>query len=215
MHLYFSPLACSMASRIALYEAGAEVEYTNVDTRACCLPDGSDFRTINPMGMVPVLREGDWLLTENTAILTWIADRYPDAGLTPASAPERARLQQWLGFINSELHKALFVPILDRYAPETVKAYARDKASLRLGLLQEHLQSREFLLDRFTVADAYLFTVLNWAAHCSVDLSAWQAVAEYFGRLRRRPCVSRALEEETALYRAQQEARAASSAAAH
>ena len=214
MNLYFSPLACSMASRIALYEVGAEAEYTNVDSRTKRLPDGSDLRAINPMGMVPVLREADWLLTENTAILQWIAYRYPDAGLAPASGREHARLQQWLGFINSELHKALFVPILDKHAPEAVKAYARDKASLRLGLLQEHLHSREFLLDHFTVADAYLFTVLNWAPHCSVELAAWPAVADYFARLRQRPSVSRALKEEMTMYRDEQEAQTAEPVAA-
>ena len=114
MDLYFSPLACSMATRIALYEAGADARYIYRD-RNKRLPDGSDFLQINPLGMVPTLRtdEGD-LLTENGAILQYVAERFPGANLAPASGIARARLQQWLSFIGTELHKAIFIPLLDQ-----------------------------------------------------------------------------------------------------
>src|SRR5262245_16608977 len=111
MDLYFAPLACSMASRIALYEAGAEARFIQVDTRSKTLEDGSDFLPINPLGQVPVLRTGDGLLRENTVLLPYIAERH-DA-LRPANAAEDLQIRQWLGFIATELHKASFTPLLD------------------------------------------------------------------------------------------------------
>lgn len=205
MDLYFSPLACSMASRISLYEAGADAGFIQVDLHDKRLADGSDFRQVNPIGMVPVLRTDEgWLLTENTAILPWIADRLPAAELAPVAGRSRAELHRWLGFVNSELHEAVFATLLDRKAPEAVKAWARDKAAPRLDVLQRHLADREYLLDRFSVADAYLATVLNWSAYCSVDLAPWPAVDAYLKRMRQRPAMARALAEETALYQREQ-----------
>src|SRR5258708_703646 len=111
MNLYFAPLACSLASRIALYEAGANAQFTLVDLKAKRSADGSDFFAVNAMGQVPALRTDDGaLLTENTAILQYVAERFPAAKLAPAPGLERSRLQQWLGFIGTELHKAVFVP---------------------------------------------------------------------------------------------------------
>jgi glutathione S-transferase len=203
VNLYFSPLACSLATRISLYEAGADAEYTRVDTRAKRVADGSDFRKINPMGQVPVLATDEGaLLTENSAVLQYVAGRFPQ--LAPAAGIERSRLQQWLSFIGTELHKAVFVPLLDPNAPDAVKAYARDKVALRLGILQEHLAGREFVLDRFTVADAYLVTVLNWAGVTGVDLGQWPAVRDYHQRLQKRPSVAKALGEEFVMYQEQQ-----------
>jgi glutathione S-transferase len=205
MNLYFAPMACSLATRMALYEAEAEAQFTCVDTRSKRVEDGSDFLAVNPMGQVPALRTEDGsVLTENTAVLQYVADRFPEARLAPPSGSERARLQQWLGFIGTELHKALFVPLLDPKAPAEVKAYARDKAALRLGILQKHLATREFLLDRFSIADAYLATVLNWTQFSGVDLSAWQAVGAYHQRMLKRPALARAVAEEFALWKAQQ-----------
>jgi glutathione S-transferase len=205
MNLYFAPLACSLASRIALYEAGAEARYTAVDLKAKRLADGSDFLAITPMGQVPALRINDeWLLTENTAVLQYIADRFPEARLAPPAGPERSRLQQWLGFIGTELHKAVFAPLLDAKAPEAVKIYAREKAGLRLAILQQHLSAQQFLLDDFTVADAYLTTILNWSAPTGVDLAQWPAVRGYHQRLLKRPSVARAVAEEWAMYKVEQ-----------
>ncbi|PFH04527.1 glutathione S-transferase [Collimonas sp. PA-H2] len=204
MKLYFSPLACSLATRIALYEAGAKADYIQVDTKSKKLQDGADFYPVSALGQVPVLHTDDgYLLTENTAILPYVADQFPQAQLAPTDRLQRAKMQQWLGFVSTELHKALFVPLLDAHAADAVKAYARDKAASRLGLLEKHFASHEFLLDRFSVADAYLATVLNWAAHGGIDLAQWPRVKEYYGRQLQRPSMAKALAEELALYRAQ------------
>ena len=119
MDLYFSPLACSLATRIALYEAGAEANYLEVDAQTKIVQnDGSDFRNVNPLGLVPTLRTDDGLvLTENAAILQYVADRFPQAGIATGPGIERSRLHQWLCFIGTELHKGLFVPVLDKKAP--------------------------------------------------------------------------------------------------
>ena len=215
MNLYFAPLACSLATRIAVYEAGGEARFTCVDTRAKRVEDGSDFFAVTAMGQVPALRTDEgFLLTENTAVLQYVADRFPEAQLAPPPGPERARLQQWLGFIGTELHKALFVPLLDPKAPADVKTYARDKAALRLGILEAHLSKHEFLLDRFTVADAYLATVLNWAQFSGVDLADWPAVRDYYQRMLKRPAIAKAVGEEFAIYREAQARKAAATAAA-
>lgn len=207
MNLYFAPLACSLATRIALYEASAQAQYTCVDTHAHRLPDGADYFDLTPMGQVPLLETDDgMLLTENSAVLQYVAERYPQ--LAPAAGPERARLQQWLGFIGTELHKAIFVPLLDPRAPAEVKAYARGNIVLRFGTLQAHLAGREFLLDRFSVADGYLTAVLNWAPYSGVDLSAWPAVLAYHQRQLKRPSIVRAVGEELALYKEEQARRA-------
>lgn len=205
MDLYFSPLACSMASRIAFYEADQDARFIEVDTRAKRTLDGENFLAVNPLGLVPALRTDDGeVLTENAAILQYIADRFPMADLAPAGGMARSRLQQWLCFIGTELHKALFVPLLDKTMPETAKAYIQAKGDAALDYLNAYLASRDYLLDRFTVADGYLVTVLNWSRATPVDLAKWPAVAAYYKRLKERPSIARALSEELALYAAEQ-----------
>src|SRR5215207_357634 len=166
MDLYFAPLACSMATRIALYEADAEARFIEVDTKTGRTLAGDDFQAINPLGQVPVLRTDDGrLLTENAAILWHVADRLPAAaGLAPEDAAGRDRLREWLSFISTELHKAVFTPLLSAKAPDGAKAFARAQAGRRFDLLSHHLDGRAFLLERFSVADAYLATVLNWVS---------------------------------------------------
>ncbi|RDU96213.1 glutathione binding-like protein [Trinickia dinghuensis] len=204
MDLYFSPLACSLATRIAFYEAGYDARYVQVDNKLKRVEDGSEFFAINPLGQVPVLRTDDGtLLYENVAILPYVADHFPAAKLAPIGGFERARLQQWLGFISTELHKAVFVPMLDKEASDEVKRYAREHVPLRMGALQAHLASREWLLDRFSVADIYLGVVLNWARYCDIDLSQWPAVLGFFKRFSARPAAARGFEEELGLYRAE------------
>ncbi len=205
MELYFSPLACSMATRIALYEAGVSADYLEVDPRTkVVLKDGSDFTKVNPLGLVPTLRTDDGaVLTENAAILQYVAERFPDAKLAPTSGIERARMQQWLCFVGTELHKAVFNPLLDPKAPAEAKAYALTLADARFGLLDRHLAGREFLLDQFSVADAFLCTVLNWTRAVPIDLSKWPAVKAYYERLRTRPSIARAIAEEFELYKAE------------
>jgi glutathione S-transferase len=208
MELYFAPLACSLATRIAFYEAEAPARYTQADTHAKKLLDGSDFFAINPMGQVPALRLDDGtILTENTAILQYVAEQFPQAHLAPVSGRERSRLQQWLGFIGTELHKAIFIPLLDQKSSEEVKAYARDKIGLRMGILQAHLRDREYVLDSFSIADAYLTTILNWATASKVDLQQWPEVHAYHQRMLKRPSIARAVGEEFALYKAEQKRR--------
>ena len=188
MDLYFSPLACSMATRVALYEAG------------------SDFRTVNPIGLVPTLRTDEGVvLTENAAILQYVADRFPQSGLGATAGIERTRLHQWLCFIGTELHKSLFVPLLDRKAPQDAKAYALEKNLSRLDLLDNHLEGRDFLLDHFSVADAYLVTVINWTmATPPIELAKWPNLKAHYERLRQRPSIARAIAEEFELYKAEQ-----------
>lgn len=200
MQLYFSPLACSLATRIALYEAGGSARFTEVDPKTKRTSDDEDFRTIHPLGLVPTIRtDAGEILTENAAILQYVGAQHPAL----EDGVDRARLQQWLCFIGTELHKGLFVPLLDRNAPDAMKAYVLDKGTSRLAYVDKHLANREYLLNRFTVADAYLITVLNWAQVTPVKLAAYPALQAYYARLRQRPSVARALEEETALYMAE------------
>lgn len=208
MELYFSPLACSMATRIALYEAGADATFRQVDGRAKRVEDGSDFHAVNPMGQVPVLRTDDGeLLTENPVVLQYVADQFPKSGLAPAGGMARYRVQQWLNFVTSELHKLVFQPLLDPTSVEGAKGFAQTKIDKRFEHLAKHLDGREFLLDRFTVADCYLVTVLNWARFVGIDLSKWPPLLDYYKRVTKRPAVAKALAEEFALYEEQQKKR--------
>jgi glutathione S-transferase len=206
MDLYFSPLACSMATRIAFYEAGADANYLEVDPLTKRVQnDGSDFFSINPLGLVPTLRTDDGvILTENAAILQYVAERLPDSGIGAQPGMDRARLQQWLCFIGTELHKGLFVPLLSKTAPAEAKAYTLEKGLSRLDYLDRYLESREFLLDHFSVADAYLVTVINWTmATPPIDLAKWPNIKTYYERTRARPSIAKALAEEFALYKAE------------
>ena len=209
MELYFSPMACSLASRIVLYEAGVDARFTQVD-KAKRTSDGRDYWQVNPMGQVPALRTPHGgLLTENAAVLQYLAEAHPSAGLLPADAEVRARVRQWLGFIGTELHKAVFVPLLDPKASADVKAYAMDKAALRLSVLEAHLSVHEYLEGAYGIADIYLAVVLNWASYAGVDLAPWPAVKAFHRRINQREAVMRATREEFALYQEEQRLRAA------
>jgi glutathione S-transferase len=206
MDLYFSPLACSLATRIALYEAGADATYIEVDPKTKLVQrDGSDFRKVNPLGLVPTLRTDDGVvLTENAAILQYVADHFPKAGIAAGPGMARSRLHQWLCFIGTELHKGLFVPLLDKKAAPEVKSYVLEKNLSRLDYLESYLKDREYLLDHFSVADAYLVTVINWTmATPPVELAKWPAVKAYYERLRARPSIAKAIAEEFELYKAE------------
>jgi glutathione S-transferase len=204
MDLYFSALACSLATRISLYEAGADAGYIEVDPKTKRTTDGADFFKINPLGLVPVIRMDDGeLLTENAAILQYVAEQFPGAKLAPTSGIARTRLQQWLCFIGTELHKGLFAPLFDKKAPEGTAANVLAKGEARLAYLNDYLTGREFLLDQFSVADAYLYTVLNWNMATPVKLDRWPAIESYFKRLQKRPSIAKAFGEELALYRAE------------
>lgn len=200
MDIYFSPLACSLASRITLYETRQEANFQRVDTSAGRTASGEDYSKINPKGMVPALRTDDGaILTENAAILTYLADRRPDSGLAPTGFA-RYELQQWLSFIGSELHKMVFSPLLSASFPAEAKAKAVSGAASRLSYLNTHLTGRDWLLDTFSVADAYLAAVLNWNNAVKLDFSPYPAIQAYQARLATRPAVTKALQEEFALY---------------
>lgn len=202
MELYFAPLSCSLASRIALYEAGIPAEFHQVTLSTKKLADGRDYLAINPKGQVPALRldSGD-ILTEGPAVLQYIADLAPAAKLAPAAGtPARYKLQQWLNYISTEVHKALFYAMFNPASPPEAKAFARDVLlPVRYEFLSNHLKDREHLLDEFSIADAYLVTTLNWAAPAGVDLAKWPVLAAYHRRLAGRPAVAKAFGEELAL----------------
>jgi glutathione S-transferase len=208
MDLFFSPLACSMSVRIALDEAGAPVNFVEVDPDTKrVLATGEDYRAVNPLGYVPALRLDDGtVLTENAAILQFIADEHPAAGLAPPASDRlaRAKLRQWLSFIGAELHKALLTPLVGRETPPEVRAWTVRKYAGRFAYLDDKLMGREFLLDRFSVADAYLATILNWTqATPEIDLGAYPNVKAYLARMRQRPSVAEALALEVPLFRAE------------
>lgn len=195
MKLYFSTGACSMASNIALHEAGIQFELSKVDKRTK-RADGVDFTTINPKGYVPTLRLDDGqVLTENVAVLQYIADLNPAAKLAPAAGTmERYRLQEWLSFINSEVHKS-FTPLFSSEATEDMKTYARNNIAKRLAYLEGALGDKKYLMgEQFTVADAYLFTVLGWGSHVGVDIGP--KLKSYVDRVRARPHVIEAMTAE-------------------
>jgi glutathione S-transferase len=197
MKLYISPGACSMASNIALHEAGIPFEVAKVDRRTKRV-DGVDFVQINPKGYVPALRLDDGqVLTENVAVLQYIADLKPDSKLAPpAGTMERYRLQEWLSFINSEVHKS-FTPLFSQEATEEMKAFARNNITKRLTYVHGALGDKQFLMgDQFTIADAYLFTVLGWGAHAGVDIGQWPNLKSYVERIRARPHVIEAMTAE-------------------
>lgn len=202
MKLYFSPLACSLATRIALYEAGADAQFDEVDPVTKRTESGRDFHELHPLGLVPALQlESGKILTENAAVLQYVARSFPQAGLAPTDPEGTTELQSWLCFIGTELHKSLFNPLLAKHAGPDAKAYALGLGESRLRYLEQHLTGREFLLDQFSVADAYLFTILNWTLATPVDLKPWPAVSAYQARLRERPSVARAFAEELKLYK--------------
>ena len=202
MKLYFSPLACSLATRIALYEAHAEAELIEVNTKTHRTEHGQNYYEVHALGLVPALvLEDGTLIAENAAVLQYVAERFAQAELAPRDLLGRARMQQLLCFIGTELHKALYVPLLDKKASEAVKAYALAKEQSRLLWLEQELTQRDFLLDRFSIADAYLFAVLNWSQVVPVKLQRFAAISAFMEKMRARPAVARALAEETELYR--------------
>ncbi len=198
MKLYYRPGTCSLASCIALYEAGLKFELVKVDRRTNQASDGLDFNEVNPKGYVPALTlDNGETLTENVAVLQYIADRNPAAKLAPpAGTMERYRLIEWLGFINSEIHKS-FSPLFRKDAPDDTKTYARNNITRRAGWLNSTLGSRSYLLgEQFTVADAYLFVVLGWGAHVGVDIAQWPKVQGLVARVGARPHAIEALKAE-------------------
>jgi glutathione S-transferase len=205
MKLYFHPLACALATRIALYEAGAHAEFVQVDNKTKLTLAGADFRRVNPLGMVPALElaSGE-VICESAAVLQYVARRFPTAKLAPSDDLGQARLQQLLCFIGTELHKLIYVPLMDHAAPAAAKEYALGKVALRFDWLEQQLSGKRYLLADFSIADAYLFAVLNWTLVTPIQLEHYPALRAFRERMLERPSVARAFQEELILYREEQ-----------
>lgn len=198
MKLYYAPGACSLSPHIVAREIGVDVQLEKVDTKSHTYGSGGDFYKVNPKGYVPALeiKAGD-ILTEGPAIVQYLGDQKPESGVVPApGSPDRYRLQEMLGYINSEIHKSyspLFNPDTKPEAAEERKAYLKK----RYAYLEGILASREYLVgNKFTAADAYLFTVTNWAHFVKLDLSGFPNLQAFQKRVAARPAVQQAMKEE-------------------
>jgi glutathione S-transferase len=198
MKLYYAPGACSLSPHIVMREAGIPVQLVKVDTQAKKTEDSSDFRAINSKGYVPTLELPDGQrLTEGPAIVQYLADQVPARGLAPANGTfERVRLQEWLNFLSTEVHKQ-FTPLFDPKSEDTLRARLIEKIGGRFDWISKQLGSREFLMgSAFTVVDAYLYTLLNWTQHVGMDLARWPVLSAYSARIAQRPTVRDALKAE-------------------
>jgi glutathione S-transferase len=197
MKLFYAPGACSLSPHIVLNEAGLAFEKVKVDNKSKAM-EGGDYRSVNPLGYVPALELDDGsILTEGPAIVQYIADRVPDKQLAPPNGTlERSKLQSWLNFVTSELHKG-FSPLFNPAMPQEAKKLFRERLATRFQHVDKHLADKDYLLGKtFSVADAYLFTVSNWAAHTDVDLSPFGNVLAYRKRVAARPAVQAAMKAE-------------------
>jgi glutathione S-transferase len=198
MKLYFAPGACSLSPHIVLEEAGIAAETEQVNNQEKKTKSGTDYWTINPKGQVPALQlDSGEMLTEGPVIVQYLADQKPGSGLVPpAGSIERYRVQEWLNFITSELHKS-FGPIFRPTTPDAYKTISKENLGKRFDWLDKQLASKQYLMgDKFTVADAYLFTVLRWTARIQIDLGKWPNLKAYVDRVEARPKVQAAMKAE-------------------
>lgn len=198
MKLYYSPGACSLSPHIALKESGLAFEAIAAPTKTHQLPDGTDYYTINPLGYVPLLVLDDGRqLREGPAIVQYIADQVPAKQLAPANGTfERSKLQEWLNFLATELHKG-FSPLFTAGMPDEAKALAKTRLISRLKWLDGELANKSYLMgDTFTVADGYLFTVANWTKHVGIDISGLPNLSAFMARVGARPAVQDAMRAE-------------------
>ena len=198
MKLYYSPGACSLSAHIALHESGLAFEAIAAPTKTHQLLDGTDYYTINPLGYVPLLQLDDGAkLREGPAIVQYIADQVPAKNLAPANGTmARYRLQEWLTFIGTELHKG-FTPLFNPAMPAEAKQIAKDRLAQRLTWVDGELADKSYLMgDSFTVADGYLFTVTNWTVPTGVDISTLANLQAFRARMAARPAVQAAMKAE-------------------
>jgi glutathione S-transferase len=198
MKLYYSPGACSLSPHIALLEAGLKVDLMLASTKTKKLADGSDFYLINPKGSVPVLElDNGERLTEGPAIVQYIADLVPEKHLAPANGTmARYRLQEWLNFITSELHKG-FSPLFNPATTEEYKPQVRAKLAERFAWVNEQLEGKQYLMgEQFSVADGYLFVVSNWGQYVGVEVSGFANLVAFRARVAARPAVIAAMTAE-------------------
>jgi len=204
MQLYYSPGACSLATHITLREAGLPFELKRADVKTKKLEDGSDYLAVNSKGAVPALRlDSGQVLTEGVAIMQYLADQKPESNLAPRNGTfERYQLQEWLNYVTSEVHKS-FSPLWNPSAGEQVHAYTRANLEKKFDWLNTQLAGRKFLTgESFTIADAYLFTVVNWTNFLGIDLAKWPALRDFQARVAARPKVQEALDAEGLLKKA-------------
>jgi len=202
MELFFSPLSCSLASRITMYEAGLPATFTRVDGKTKITADGRNYLEINPRGQVPALKIGDGeVLTENVSVLEYLADQAPKSGLAPLGI-ERTRMRKWLAFINSEIHVGAFSAIFSSTAPAEAKAYGVERAKKALMHVDKALEGRQWLTSSFSIADVYLAVVSNWLQATPIKLAEFPNVEALQKRVFSRPAAGKAVAEELALYRA-------------
>ena len=195
MKLYYSPGACSLSPHIVARELGIAVELKKVNTKDKTFEGGGDYWKVNARGYVPALElDNGQVLTEGPAIVQYLADQKPDAGLAPKNGTiERYRLQEWLNFLTSEVHKQ-FSPLFKPNTPEDYKPIAKQNIATRFDWLDKQLAGKDYLMGKqFTVADAYLFVLLNWTRPTQIDLSKWPNLAAYQKRVGARPKVKEAL----------------------
>jgi glutathione S-transferase len=198
MKLYIAPGACSLSPHIVFREAGIPFDMETVDLGSKRTKSGKDFKAINPKGYVPVLElEGGQVLTEGPAIVQYIADQKPASKLAPpAGTMDRYRLQEWLNYVTSEMHKA-YGPLFNPQTPDAYKEMSRTNIGNRFDFLSKSLQGKDYLMgSTFTVADAYLFVILGWSGHVGVDLAKWPVLQAYWDRVAARPAVKAALDAE-------------------
>ncbi len=198
MKLYFAPGACSLSSHIALREAGLPFDLEQVDLAAKKTKSGADYKAINPKGYVPALQLDDGeVLTEAAVVAQYVADRKPEAKLAPpAGTIERTRMQEAMNFVATEIHKG-FSPLWKPTTPDAYKQIVKDTLATRFDMLEAKLAKQPYLTGgAFTVADAYLFTVLNWSNFLKLDMSKWPSVQAYMGRVAARPKVQEAMKAE-------------------
>jgi len=198
MKLFYKAGACSLSPHIVLHEAGLPFELESVDLASKKTGSGGDYLGLNPKGYVPALLLDDGqLLTEGPAIVQYIADRVPEKQLAPAAGTmERYRLMEALNFISTELHKG-FASLFNPRAPEEWKSVTKELLAKRIAVVAQQLAGRDYLLGaRFSVADAYLFTVLGWAGYVKLDLASWPLIKTYMARVAARPAVRAAMTAE-------------------
>lgn len=198
MKLYYSPGACSLSPHIALHEAGLSFEAVPAPTKTHKLPDGTDYYSINPLGYVPLLELDDGRrLREGPAIVQYIADQAPGKNLAPANGTyERYKLQEWLTFIGTEVHKT-YSPLFNPASTAEMKSQAMERLMGRLKWVDGELAGKQYLLgDQFTVADGYLFTVTNWSQYVGLDMSGFTNLLAYRARVGARPGVVAAMKAE-------------------
>ena len=198
MKLYYSPGACSLSPHIALHEAGIAFEPVMASTKSHKLQDGTDYYGINPLGYVPMLELDDGTrLREGPAIVQYIADLAPTKNLAPAAGTlQRYRLQEWLTFIGTEMHKG-FSPLFNPATPEEYKKVVIDRLHSRLKWVDGELAGKDYLMgEHFSVADGYLFTVTNWTKPTGVDISDFANLQAWHARVGARQAVQEAMKAE-------------------